>query len=772
VAGVRRIDWLGAFVSLTILTTALVLAIQLRATDLGFTESGRGGERIVLTVDPDGPAARSGIAPGDVIVRDPGVSSFTRYWTERELYAWCYRVGIALRAGHVPMTVRHDGMERELDVVPIGPTRAAAIREAIGLIRLLPACFAFLAMAALLAWRAPNGDRVRRRLALAFACLGPVMAINWPQAFWPSWMLLLSILVLNVGSVIGVLLLCDFAWSVPTPIAFASRRPIRLAAAALAGVGASLSVLDDLHVIRGPVPGNIPQFVANILLAMALVTGLLLQRRRAVGRVARRQAGILLGSICAAVFPPVALLFLPRMFGFYDELVFDLSYAFMSIVPIAFAAVTVRFRLFALDGMAPRAIAYAIVVVTSLLVYIAIINAADAALDASSSAEKAMARGVALLAVVAIGEPLRAFVLRRLARAFARDRETFLARCSKLATLVARARPDEVEALVLRTLDANDVRFVEPLWLDAGARDRLEAEVVRRGAVRVLELSDAAVVDVLVAKGLDIVVAVPIPRAGATEVRVLGVSAALEPHLWDRLERDALANVGRVLGNAIAEHEARLSLQATVERNEEERQRIAMELHDGLGATLTAARLMAQLARTRGGEGDLETLEGTIKGGLDDLRVALWALDATDASWPSLVARVRRFAGDLCASARLPLEVVADETTTVAPSAAVRLAILRVSQEAVHNSVKHAKATRIAVTLRASDEEISLSVEDDGVGIADVERSGGFGLANMQRRIERAGGTLDVERKAPCGTRVRARIPHPSHGRAMPRSLS
>ena len=90
--------------------------------------------------------------------------------------------------------------------------------------------------------------------------------------------------------------------------------------------------------------------------------------------------------------------------------------------------------------------------------------------------------------------------------------------------------------------------------------------------------------------------------------------------------------------------------------------------------------------------------------------------------------------------------------------------LLPIAQELVVNAVKHASPTKVALIVRSNDERIVLEVNDDGVGIdtSDVRRkvrAGHVGLAMVRRRVEDAGGTLEIETRSDGGTRSRVSLP-------------
>ena len=83
----------------------------------------------------------------------------------------------------------------------------------------------------------------------------------------------------------------------------------------------------------------------------------------------------------------------------------------------------------------------------------------------------------------------------------------------------------------------------------------------------------------------------------------------------------------------------------------------------------------------------------------------------------------------------------------------------RLVQETLTNTMKHANAERVELTLKAIGGEVRLSVSDDGSGFLLDQSAGGFGLIGMRERVELVGGRLEVESSPGGGTVVRARLP-------------
>ena len=770
-----------------IVLAALGIARQLVTTDFGFSETLRGSARVVTEVDPGGAADRAGIAVGDVIVADPGVVTYVEPWTEREIWAWNRRLGDALRSGHVPMRIRRAGTERLVDVEPGGQTLPAAIRQLRRAGPFLPTMFAFLAMAAVLARGSRRGHHAQRVVAYSFACLGPCWAFNFPAPGWPRWMMLLSSVVINGLSIAGLALLATFVWTFPTRSRLPELRTLKAGVVAVGTAAAVVSILDNSGVIAFVLPGNQAQITFNLAMTVVILVGLIWQVRSAAGIIARRQARALLGAVVVGFGLTIAGVVAPQLLGINSVLAFTIFFPAPGLVPIVFGLAVLRYRLFDADGLAPRAAIYAVVIVTSVAVYVAVMAGLEAAFSAQAGRHAAAGRWLGFLLVLGVGEPLRALGQRVLDRWLARDRRAFVESCSRLAAVVGTAPdPRAIETLVRVSLDAREARVLD--LEETLAEDTLaavQARLVERAVQRVVEIPDPAAVDALLALEIEILVAMPSPfgsrplrgpAAGpgptGPRARALGLTLPMAPHLLDAPVRDALANVGRVIGTALSHDAERAGLASKLREAAEERAHIAMELHDGTGATLAAARLLAQLARStweREGADPisaLDALDRALKDALVDMRSTLWTLDESHGTWAALAAQVRRHAGDVCSAARLELAMTCDDVTCQEPSARVRLAVFRLVQEALNNAVRHAGATRVRCALMSSGAGLELKFEDDGVGLPSILSGEGRGLKNMRFRVETLGGRIAFERPDAGGTRIVAHIPWAPNGQA------
>lgn len=230
-------------------------------------------------------------------------------------------------------------------------------------------------------------------------------------------------------------------------------------------------------------------------------------------------------------------------------------------------------------------------------------------------------------------------------------------------------------------------------------------------------------------------------------------------------EKDSLQRERDLLEKQVRERTARLAELATHLQNvrEDERGHLARELHDELGALLTAAKLdVARLKSRLAGNlpeasERLEHLTSTLNSGIALKRRIVEDLRPSSLSHLGLVASLEILAREF--EERSGLSVTTDlETVELGGSA--QLTVYRLVQESLTNMAKYAKATQAEIRLEDFDGYIAIEVRDDGKGF-NVENvgPGSHGLAGMRHRVEAAGGRLTVTSSADGGTRISAVLP-------------
>jgi signal transduction histidine kinase len=246
---------------------------------------------------------------------------------------------------------------------------------------------------------------------------------------------------------------------------------------------------------------------------------------------------------------------------------------------------------------------------------------------------------------------------------------------------------------------------------------------------------------------------------GVTSASPASVWFEVEPSLWRRGWFQALAAL--CLGVVLyAGHHYRLGHLLAVERL---RTRIAADLHDEIGSSLSRVAILSEVARrqTTPVGRSLEQIGDTARDLIAALGDIVWAVNPQRDDLASLVRRVREFAGDLFEENGVGFEFQAPsdlENVRLPPEP--RHQIYLVLKEALHNVARHAAASSATLRLELVDRELRAEVSDDGRGLSADDRGGdGQGLSNMRARAARVGGRLDLDSVPGAGTRVVLTVP-------------
>jgi signal transduction histidine kinase len=193
-----------------------------------------------------------------------------------------------------------------------------------------------------------------------------------------------------------------------------------------------------------------------------------------------------------------------------------------------------------------------------------------------------------------------------------------------------------------------------------------------------------------------------------------------------------------------------------------ERQRLARDIHDTIAQHFTSIIMhlaAARLSESANLQTHIQQAEQAARDGLDQARHMIWDKKPEQLEGASLVENIEATA------ARWSVEnsVNVDMAVTGSPQhldPSIDLALLRISQEALHNIKKHAHAQNVNITLSYMPDVLALDVADDGKGF-DTARLNkhGFGLTSMRERAEELGGELTIESEPGKGTKIAVLIP-------------
>jgi signal transduction histidine kinase len=195
----------------------------------------------------------------------------------------------------------------------------------------------------------------------------------------------------------------------------------------------------------------------------------------------------------------------------------------------------------------------------------------------------------------------------------------------------------------------------------------------------------------------------------------------------------------------------------------EERQRLAREIHDGVAQELVMVgygidNAVAELTDVTGAEqavGELNTLRAEVTRVITELRLSLFELRTDVDPSGGLATALADYARTVAASSGMRVHLSLDTSTARLP-ATVETELLRIGQEAITNARKHARAENLWVTCEIDPPYARIEVADDGQGMPEGPREGSYGLTIMAERARRIRAELGINPRMPSGTTITA----------------
>jgi signal transduction histidine kinase len=266
--------------------------------------------------------------------------------------------------------------------------------------------------------------------------------------------------------------------------------------------------------------------------------------------------------------------------------------------------------------------------------------------------------------------------------------------------------------------------------------------------------------------------------------RTLGVLAAfdrgLEHDVFSEEDEQLLRTFAATAANAVAMAQSVEAdrLRSAIAAADAERQRWGRELHDETLQGLGGLRVLLASALQRGDPDekdiamrqaieDIETAIGNLRSIITDLRPSVLDDLGLRAALSALIERRGRDEITIVGELDLPDPRAGEDRL----SQELEVTVYRLVQEALTNVAKHAHASKVRVSVTAGEWEVTLEVQDDGVGFAVEEPRSGFGLAGMNERVYLAGGTLQIQ-SGKEGTLLHARLPKRENSGAAERAGS
>lgn len=500
-------------------------------------------------------------------------------------------------------------------------------------------------------------------------------------------------------------------------------------------------------------PFNSSNFFTFILLGF-LCSALVAQiyRYRRISNAVQRQQtkwvvfGISLGLGCAlivylfvAIFPLVVKqnLNVSLILGTAVFLCFLL-------IPLSIGIAILRSRLFDIDLLINRTLVYGILTISVVGLYVLLVGGLGALLQG---------RGNLLLSLVATGliallfQPLRTRLQRGVNRLMYGERDDPYGIISRLGTrLEATLVPDAILPTIVETV-------AQALKLPYAAIELKEGEQIRLAA----------------SYGTAVNPSLRIPLLYQQETIGYLLLASRSPgEAFTRADHRLLGDLAHQAG--IAAHTVRLTADLVESRErlvlarEEERRRLARELHDSVSQALYGISLGAHTARKALEQDPAQVAEpldyvlSLAEAALAEMRALIFELRPESLETEGLVAALTKQTAALRARQGISVSTALCDEPELSLSAKQEL--YRIAQEALHNTVKHALASQVALCLSQTSEAVLLEVRDDGVGFTPTAAfPGHLGLRSMRERVANLGGALQIESTPGQGTVIRASLP-------------
>ena len=209
------------------------------------------------------------------------------------------------------------------------------------------------------------------------------------------------------------------------------------------------------------------------------------------------------------------------------------------------------------------------------------------------------------------------------------------------------------------------------------------------------------------------------------------------------------------------EDERRESARVALAAQEQERSRVARELHDEIGQTLTAVTIQAERAADGTGadpSAEFHRIAEAVRTSLDDVRRIARELRPEALDDLGLVSALMALCTRMGAQGQVRIERrLSGGLGSLDPQ--TELVIYRVAQESLTNVIRHAQASKAVVSLEAEDDAVVLRVRDDGRGLPSELPAGTAGLGGMRERALLVGGKLTISSRPDEGTEVRLAVP-------------
>ena len=350
------------------------------------------------------------------------------------------------------------------------------------------------------------------------------------------------------------------------------------------------------------------------------------------------------------------------------------------------------------------------------------------------------------------------------------DEPADLAEFELMALYISRKQSENDVSVRMRKI-GNDDAWKFMLTTDVGKQHmdaiRLQSQKLMASSLSKMESAHGKINHSLMLSRIGIA-AITLAGLLAFYMYLLQTEALLVAGLREKL---SLQNERDRLEVQVRDRTAKLAKLATYlqEVREDERSHLARELHDELGALLTAAKLDVARIRSRLGTSmpeaneRIEHLIGTLNSGISLKRRIVEDLRPSSLSHLGLVASLEILTREFAEQSGIEIKTA---LASVELGGSAQLTVYRLVQESLTNMSKYANATHADISLRNNDDQVIIEVSDNGKGFdTDKVALTSHGLAGMRHRVEAAGGHLIIDSSPGKGTHISAHLPktHSKH---------
>ena len=241
---------------------------------------------------------------------------------------------------------------------------------------------------------------------------------------------------------------------------------------------------------------------------------------------------------------------------------------------------------------------------------------------------------------------------------------------------------------------------------------------------------------------------------------VIGMMAVSRDQPREHFNQDDTILAGTITNEIAGVLEsARLQEQEKAQAAERERRRLARDLHDAVTQTIYSASLIAESLPTvwerspDEGKRNLLKLRQLVRGALAEMRMLLFELRPAALEAAEITSLIGQLGDAMTGRTRIPVKL--DIVGEAPPPSEVKLALYRITQEALNNIAKHSEATQVEISLELNPEQIILRVQDDGLGFETGKATAeSMGMHIMKERAESIGAQLQIQSKLGFGTTI------------------